>query len=469
MRNRGRTDRSSERGVTIVVVAITLVALVAMAALAIDISTLYVARREAQRAADAAALAGAKMFVTSGYTSVQGNGTPPVTQDQVCQTGAPTLPAAANLVAAAVAAQNLIAGQSATVQKITCDFTAVGNPKITVTIQRTDLPTFFARIWGSTVSSVGASATAEVYNQSAIDTPPVQVTSVKPWLVPNCNPSGAGGCPAAAGAGYFVDTTTGKIANNGTFIGTTISLNGINSGAATGSNNTLTFYRLRYPTTPAPVCPSAASASCGGPPAVGSNNYLDDIACSSQVQFSCGMPIGSGQTVQVQTGGTTLTSETLSGTRCLIHAESDDTSWPGPITTSEGQDSFLFPDGLGKPAEITAGDNNPNPTFVANPENISRSDSVVTVPLYDGSQLCTTGRRGSGCTVASQVIGFLQLGITRTIAPVGTPTPPQVEGVVLNAVGCSPTAVASYSAAPASVVTGGGISPIPVRLIRGGS
>jgi uncharacterized membrane protein len=50
-------------------VAVSLVALLGMAALAIDVVTLYVARSEMQRAADAAALAGAKAFVDSGITS----------------------------------------------------------------------------------------------------------------------------------------------------------------------------------------------------------------------------------------------------------------------------------------------------------------------------------------------------------------------------------------------------------------
>ena len=44
--------------------------LLAMAALAVDVVTLYVARSEMQRAADAAALAGAKAFVDSGVTSL---------------------------------------------------------------------------------------------------------------------------------------------------------------------------------------------------------------------------------------------------------------------------------------------------------------------------------------------------------------------------------------------------------------
>src|SRR5205807_1571386 len=61
--------RHAERGQTIVLVAISLLALLAMMALAIDVTLLYVDRTEAQQAVDAAALAGAKAFVSSGYTS----------------------------------------------------------------------------------------------------------------------------------------------------------------------------------------------------------------------------------------------------------------------------------------------------------------------------------------------------------------------------------------------------------------
>src|SRR5882724_5851621 len=71
MRKSGITFRrhSGERGQTILLVAVSLVALLGMAALAIDVVTLYTARSEVQRAADAAALAGAKAFVDSGVTS----------------------------------------------------------------------------------------------------------------------------------------------------------------------------------------------------------------------------------------------------------------------------------------------------------------------------------------------------------------------------------------------------------------
>ena len=63
-------QRIHERGQTMIFVAISMVSLLAMAALAIDIVTLYVARSEIQRAADAAALAGAKAIADSGFTTL---------------------------------------------------------------------------------------------------------------------------------------------------------------------------------------------------------------------------------------------------------------------------------------------------------------------------------------------------------------------------------------------------------------
>src|SRR3984893_14039064 len=107
MSRANRAHRKNERGVTIVLVAFSLLALLGMAALAIDIATLYAAHGEAQRAADAAALAGARMFAASGYTSASSSLAP----SDICQSSAgPGAAAAANRQAEAVAAQNLIAG-----------------------------------------------------------------------------------------------------------------------------------------------------------------------------------------------------------------------------------------------------------------------------------------------------------------------------------------------------------------------
>src|ERR1039457_5345350 len=62
------TQRPGERGVTMVLVALAMIAIIAMAALSIDVITLYLAREEAQRAADAGALAAARVISISGLT-----------------------------------------------------------------------------------------------------------------------------------------------------------------------------------------------------------------------------------------------------------------------------------------------------------------------------------------------------------------------------------------------------------------
>ena len=65
----------AEQGVTMVLVAIAMVAIIAIAALSIDVITLYLAREEAQRSADAAALAAARILSVSGITGDPSNAT----------------------------------------------------------------------------------------------------------------------------------------------------------------------------------------------------------------------------------------------------------------------------------------------------------------------------------------------------------------------------------------------------------
>src|SRR5271156_6579685 len=68
-RPRGNASEGTrERGVTMAIVAISLSAIIAMAALSIDVGTLYEAKTEAQRAADAAALAAARTISMQGLT-----------------------------------------------------------------------------------------------------------------------------------------------------------------------------------------------------------------------------------------------------------------------------------------------------------------------------------------------------------------------------------------------------------------
>ncbi|MGH9550344.1 MAG: pilus assembly protein TadG-related protein, partial [Terriglobales bacterium] len=343
--------RKNERGITIVLVAISLLSLLGMAALAIDVSTLYMAHGEAQRAADAAALAGARMFASSGYTSISN---PPsiLAASDICQTGAAGLDAAANKQAEAVAAQNLVAGQPAAVESITC-ITTAANPQIAVTVQRTALPTFFGRIWGGSANSVTATAVAEAYNPSG-SAAPVQAQGVKPWLIPNCDPTNGGAGDCTGGGQRFVDITTGAIQNNGSFVGKTITLTHVAGAAApsvtTVPPRTLDYYRANVPITPpAPVCPSTSAVGCSQ---VGSDDYHDNIACASTYQFSCGQVVGAGQAVTVQTGGG-LGVRTNEGTQCLIHASGQGTGF--------GQDVLTDVVANSPPTFITGGDNNPNP------------------------------------------------------------------------------------------------------------
>ena len=70
---RDAKPRSKERGFTMALVAVAIVSLISMAALSIDIGTLYEAKAEAQRAADAGALAAARVISTSGMTGDPGN------------------------------------------------------------------------------------------------------------------------------------------------------------------------------------------------------------------------------------------------------------------------------------------------------------------------------------------------------------------------------------------------------------
>src|SRR6185369_17906232 len=316
MRNSMYRDRRGERGVTMVLIALAMVSLLAMAALAIDITTLYVARSEAQNAADAAALAGAKMFVTSGVTSV-GGGAPPIAFTDVCQTAGPGNTAAANRQAEATASQNNVAGTPAAVLQISCDSSLPENPRITVIVQRTALPTFFARIWNRASSTITATATAEAFNASG-STVPIQTESVKPWFVPNCDPAritptGNPNCPAGPLQyyDYFVNPDS-TIANNGDFLGSPLQLLRIRNMVTSPVPNppaTSRFYVADIPIDP-PVaaCPDTNAVSCDR---VGTNNYHDNIACASKQKVTCG------QSFPVQTPPNNYGQWTRDAVKCL--------------------------------------------------------------------------------------------------------------------------------------------------------
>jgi hypothetical protein len=153
----------NERGSTIVFVSLAMVALLSMVALAVDVGMLFTARGEAQRAADAAALAGAGEFITTGPGA--------------------NLETEIRNEAVAYAAQHMIRGDAVVIDPdddVEIDFDA---QTVRVTVPRTaargnPVLTWFANVFGIGAADVSAVATAEVVVANAAD-------CVKPFTVPD--------------------------------------------------------------------------------------------------------------------------------------------------------------------------------------------------------------------------------------------------------------------------------------------
>src|SRR4051812_26052979 len=90
-----------DKGTALPLFAVVLLVLLFMAGMSIDFATLYVARREAQRAADAAALAGAQWFANTGC---------------ITSGSCASAQAAATAAAQAVGSKNMVGGQAAAIQ-----------------------------------------------------------------------------------------------------------------------------------------------------------------------------------------------------------------------------------------------------------------------------------------------------------------------------------------------------------------
>jgi hypothetical protein len=437
-------SRKGERGQTILLVVICIAVLVGMAALAIDIATLYTASNETRRGAEAAALAGAQAFFSSGFTS----GALP--QSTVCS-GSVGSPGLAEQRALKVVAMNTVAGGAATLQATACNFANSTNPQFTVTVQRTGLPTFFGRIWGAFPGTTTVSATAEAYNPSGTTGPPIKVGNVKPWAVPNCDPN-PGGTPNPActgGGGYFVDPANKyAVANPGNVVQRVIDLNEgtLLSPMTSAIPPTINFLAVDIPINSTTAsCPASGTLSCGAALQPASPGFAETIACANSSQLSCGQTL----TVDPNSGNPAnnghISSEAAA--LCLIHASN-----PG---RNMGQDQFCNNAHVpncpsGSPISIDGGSNNPDPGLQGR-NSISRSDSVVTVPIY-----CT----GAGCTTNPvTIVGFLQLGIAQVAQLPGPPTSFPLRAVVMNVIGCGSTS-------GTNPVSGGGVSPIPVRLVQ---
>ena len=425
-----------QRGQTIALVAVAILGFLAMAALAIDLTTLYVAHGEIQRAADAAALAGAKAFVDSGVTTSPSNTS--------LQTLAQTM---ATDFATGVVSQNHVAGAQAQfingTPQVSLNIStsgnpnAPGNPRVTVSLQRTDLPLFFAKIWGNSIASVSATAIAEAFNPaySSANTGafiPSAPKCVKPFLVPNKSQFQTSHPP-------FVVSNTGAIfAAPNSFIGEPITLTSACNG------NSCANPKLPGPGQYLPMllpdthryCPSGSSPGCSG---LGTSFQASTECCDGTIfdYQQCGV------------SGTTAAWNTLSnpggpphaaqaGLKCLIHDPQQDT-----INLSLANNGLI---------QIQAGPYSQARYNVAPGSLLSTSDSIITVPLFDvpsnPSNWPPPGQQVN-------IVGFLQLFVTS----VG-PGQNDMNANILNVVGCGSSLTAG------SAISGGGASAIPVRLIH---
>jgi hypothetical protein len=426
--------RNNEQGIVIMLVAVVMLFVIgAMAALSIDVVTLYTARSEAQLAADGAALAGARVLANSGMTSAADS-----------TVGIAAVPLA-TAVAQQVAASNPVGGRNlsqagacpggeicVSINELASNF--VANPHVTVQVQRSDLPTFFARIWGTKTVTVKASATAEAYNPSNAPgtsaSPKLRVapSCVKPWLIPNMDPTSSATPPTT-----IFDPVTGAITNS-------LLLGYRTAGPATRLQARCTDCSVTplptpnpwqyYPGDPATTFPAPSQALPTCTPAL-ATAYQESIAGCIQKPIVC----NSAANIDIS-NYPNRNLEVTDAVNCLAHVvnnkgdEVDPTASPSP--------PFLF----------LAGDDNPVPGAAGN--DVMVSDSLVTVPVFDSGS--GTGPPSSTVTI----VGFVQL----FLSPRGRANPANgyMRAEVINMAGCG-------AGATGTPILGNGASPVAVRLI----
>ncbi|MDQ3137235.1 MAG: pilus assembly protein TadG-related protein [Gemmatimonadota bacterium] len=155
-----RTSRGvvrNERGATIVFVAVCLAAMLSMLALAVDLGMLYKTRGEAQRAADAAALAGAAAFrdAAPAYATV-------LAHDQAMQ----------------LADANFVDGRKLdTLSEVNVEVIPA-EAKVRVRVRRAAVLTWFANMFGISSTAVGAKAAAVAMTTGS-------AKCVKPFALPD--------------------------------------------------------------------------------------------------------------------------------------------------------------------------------------------------------------------------------------------------------------------------------------------
>jgi hypothetical protein len=188
-----RRQDKKEDGYTLFIIVSVLVVFLGFTALSVDVGVLYSARASAQRAADAAALAGAFVFIT---------------RSDLSETTVPKQSDVIKAQAISTAATNKMLGAPVTIT--TADVTVdTPNRRVTVNVTQSQ-PTLFARILGENSANIHATAVAEAAKSATGD------SCIKPWFIPNTVLTSRTGsnalCDAcsASPSEVVIDTTPGS-------------------------------------------------------------------------------------------------------------------------------------------------------------------------------------------------------------------------------------------------------------------
>jgi Putative Flp pilus-assembly TadE/G-like len=475
---RSTPHRTRERGVTMALVALSMVAIIAFAALAIDLGSLYEAKAEAQRSADAAALAAARVISESGLTG------DPTNADGnwalICGTAG-----IATYAAQTVANQNFVGGAAPSSVKVyygtsagvgvNTDCSAAGtgfgiNPVVSVYVQQATLPTFFAHVFslvGGTGANSGVSATAyaEAFNPSDSNNGapiPVQPRCVKPIIIPNLDPQHPSSTCSGQGCATFITPSSGQITSPGMWAS---SVNGVigerfyllpdctnlptgRCTLASGTNppgvQLIPTHALQYVPGDASAVTPIAIPTSGGTCASLDNSWTQDVAgCDQSTVYQCG--VQQGNVVNLTENPT---NDALNAMQCLINQGVANNN------LASGQDTLgTYAKGTPPtyPFQIQAGSSNPLvlEAGLASGSQITSSSSIASLPIYDQTQL--PGLNATGTSNVT-IIGFLQVFVNAIDTTYG------IDVTVLNVSGCGNAASNTTPAAH-------GTSSVPIRLI----
>lgn len=416
------TRRDGRRGATLVMVSVALLALLSVMALAVDLGMLYVVRNASQRAADAAALAGAESFASSGCVLA---GT--------CSQS--TFESMARSQAQAVGAQNVILGQPAQIQNgdVTFQFPNDHEPQVTVNVvhnaaRGNAIHTIFAKVFGVFHVNVSASATAEAYQ-------PVAFSCVAPFVVPNCQ------TPPNPANGALVNKACANWVSGGSqsYPATELIIPTSDPNVSTPAPNVIgTDFQLHFGQSSGPSGPAPSQWYLIAFDNNSGNTINQEVSECSPIPIACGDTLKTANGKMVgPVNGNGLNG---GGIEQRIHASG--------LGTGQGQDILLHPSSPGdaSPMLVQGGANNPV-LNLRGAEFPGPSDSIMTVPVYQGQAL-----NPGGDTVT--VIGYAELFINSVNHQGKVDT---VDTTILNSIGCDGSQ--QYQ----NTSTSGGV---PIRLIR---